>query len=77
METILSSEFKRQMVLLLDGGPHIIEDLHTSGTAQKANLIRAYPSGNLSLPYPLGKARSQMFSASAAIAGWVRPFQRR
>jgi elongation factor P len=39
MQTILSSEFKRQMVLLLDGGPHIIEDLHTSGTAQTRHKL--------------------------------------
>jgi len=39
METILSSEFKRQMVLMLDGGPHVIEDLHTSGTAQTRHKL--------------------------------------
>jgi hypothetical protein len=30
----------------------------------KSNLIRAYPSGNITVPNPLGKARSQMFSVS-------------
>jgi elongation factor P len=39
METILPSEFKRQMVLLLDGAPHVIEDLHTSGTAQTRHKL--------------------------------------
>ncbi|MCX6902092.1 MAG: hypothetical protein NTW03_01165 [Verrucomicrobia bacterium] len=39
METILSSEFKRQMVLMLDNGPHVIEDLHTSGTAQTRHKL--------------------------------------
>src|ERR1700687_440760 len=39
METILPSRFKRQMVLLLDGAPHVIEDLHTSGTAQTRHKL--------------------------------------
>jgi elongation factor P len=39
MQTILSSEFKRQMVLMLDGAPHVIEDLHTSGTAQTRHKL--------------------------------------
>jgi elongation factor P len=39
MQTILPSEFKRQMVLLLDGAPHVIEDLHTSGTAQTRHKL--------------------------------------
>ncbi len=39
MQTILSSEFKRQMVLMLEGGPHVIEDLHTSGTAQTRHKL--------------------------------------
>jgi elongation factor P len=39
METILPSEFKRQMVLLLDGAPHVIEDMHTSGTAQTRHKL--------------------------------------
>jgi len=30
MQTILPSEFKRQMVVMLDGSPHVIEDMHTS-----------------------------------------------
>jgi elongation factor P len=34
MQTILPSEFKRMMVLMLDGVPHVIEEFHTSGTAQ-------------------------------------------
>jgi elongation factor P len=39
MQTILPSEFKRQMVLVLEGSPHIIEDLHTSGTAQTRHRL--------------------------------------
>jgi elongation factor P len=39
MQTILPSEFKRQMVLMLDSGPHVIEDLHTSGTAQTRHKL--------------------------------------
>ena len=39
METILPSEFKRQMVLLLDGTPHVIEEMHTSGTAQTRHKL--------------------------------------
>jgi len=34
MQTVSPSEFKRQMVLLLDGAPHLIEDFHLTGTAQ-------------------------------------------
>jgi elongation factor P len=39
MQTILPSEFKRQMVLMLEGAPHVIEDLHTSGTAQTRHRL--------------------------------------
>ncbi len=39
MQTILPSEFKRHMVLLLDGAPHVIEDMHTSGTAQTRHRL--------------------------------------
>ena len=39
MQTILPFEFKRQMVLVLDGAPHIIEDMHTSGTAQTRHKL--------------------------------------
>jgi len=39
MQTILPSEFKRQMILMLEGGPHVIEDLHTSGTAQTRHKL--------------------------------------
>ena len=39
MQTILPSEFKRQMVLMLDGAPHVIEDMHTSGTAQTRHKL--------------------------------------
>jgi len=34
MQTVLPSEFKRLMVLMLDGTPHVIEDFHITGTAQ-------------------------------------------
>jgi elongation factor P len=39
MQTILPSEFKRQMVLMLDGSPHVVEDMHTSGTAQTRHRL--------------------------------------
>jgi elongation factor P len=39
MQTVLPSEFKRLMVLMLDGAPHVIEDLHTSGTAQTRHKL--------------------------------------
>jgi elongation factor P len=39
MQTVLPSEFKRTMVLLLEGVPYVIEDLHTSGTAQSRHKI--------------------------------------
>ncbi len=39
MQTILPTEFKRQMVLMLEGSPHVIEDLHTSGTAQTRHRL--------------------------------------
>ncbi len=39
METVLPSEFKRMMVLMLEGAPYIIEDLHQSGTAQTKHKL--------------------------------------
>ena len=39
MQTILPSEFKRQMVLMVEGSPHVIEDMHTSGTAQTRHKL--------------------------------------
>jgi len=39
MQTVLPSEFKRMMVLLLDGAPYVIEELHTSGTAQTRHKL--------------------------------------
>lgn len=39
MQTVLPSEFKRLMVLLLDGAPHIVEEFHTSGTAQTRHKL--------------------------------------
>jgi elongation factor P len=39
MQTILPSEFKRQMVLMVDGSPHVVEDMHTSGTAQTRHRL--------------------------------------
>lgn len=34
MHTVLPSEFKRGMVIMVDGAPQIIEDFHVTGTAQ-------------------------------------------
>ena len=39
METVLPSEFKRMMVLILDGAPYIIEEFHQSGTAQTKHKL--------------------------------------
>ncbi len=39
MQTVLPAEFKRMMVLILDGSPHVIEDMHTSGTAQTRHKL--------------------------------------
>ena len=39
MQTVLPSEFKRMMVLMLEGGPHVIEELHVSGTAQTRHKL--------------------------------------
>ena len=33
-QTVLPSEFKRGMVLMLDGAPQMLEEFHVSGTAQ-------------------------------------------
>jgi elongation factor P len=39
MQTVLPSEFKRFMVLMLEGAPHVIEELHISGTAQTRHKL--------------------------------------
>lgn len=39
MQTVLPSEFKRMMVLMLEGAPYVIEDSHTSGTAQTRHKL--------------------------------------
>jgi len=39
MQTVLPSEFKRGMVLLLEGAPQVIEDFHVSGTAQTRHKL--------------------------------------
>src|SRR5262245_50255155 len=41
MQTILPSDFKRSMVLILEGVPHVIEDLHVTGTAQTRHKLHA------------------------------------
>jgi elongation factor P len=41
MQTVLPSEFKRLMVLLLDGAPHVLEEFHVSGTAQTRHKLHA------------------------------------
>jgi elongation factor P len=41
METVLPSEFKRMMVLMLAGTPHVIEEFHTSGAAQTRPKLHA------------------------------------
>jgi elongation factor P len=39
MQTVLPSEFKRMMVLMLEGSPHVIEEFHVSGTAQTKHKL--------------------------------------
>jgi elongation factor P len=39
MQTILPSEFKRLMVLMVDGSPHVVDDMQTSGTAQTRHRL--------------------------------------
>jgi len=39
MQTVLPTEFKRMMVLMLDGSPYVIEEFHVSGTAQTKHKL--------------------------------------
>lgn len=39
MQTALPSEFKKGMVIILDGAPQIIEDFHVTGTAQTRHKL--------------------------------------
>lgn len=39
MQTVLPFEFKRLMVLMLEGTPHVIEELHITGTAQTRHKL--------------------------------------
>lgn len=39
MQTVLPSEFKKGMVLMLDGAPHVIEDSRVTGTAQTKHKL--------------------------------------
>jgi elongation factor P len=39
MQTVLPSEFKKLMVLMLDSGPHVVEEFHVSGTAQTRHKL--------------------------------------
>jgi elongation factor P len=52
MQTILPSEFKRGMVLLLDGAPQVLEEFHVTGTAQTRHKLhcrlRQLKTGRLS-----------------------------
>jgi elongation factor P len=41
MQTVLTSEFKRGLVLLLDGEPQMLEEFHVSGTAQTRHKLHA------------------------------------
>ncbi len=41
MQTVLPTEFKRAMVLMLDNAPHVLEDFHASGTAQTRHKLHA------------------------------------
>jgi len=39
MQTALPSEFRKGMVLMLDGVPQVIEDIHVTGTAQTKHKL--------------------------------------
>ncbi len=39
MQTVLPSEFKRMLVLMLEGGPHVIKEFHLSVTAQTRHKL--------------------------------------
>jgi elongation factor P len=39
MQTVLPSEIKRGMVLMLEGAPQIVEDFHVAGTAQTKHKL--------------------------------------
>jgi elongation factor P len=41
MQTVLTSEFKRGMILLLDSAPQMLEEFHVSGTAQTRHKLHA------------------------------------
>ncbi len=52
MQTVLPSEFKRGMVLVVDGTPQVLEEFHVTGTAQTRHKLhtrlRNLKSGRLS-----------------------------
>jgi elongation factor P len=39
MQTVLPSELKHAMVVLVDGAPHVVEEFHLSGTAQTKHKL--------------------------------------
>jgi len=39
MQTVLPSEFKRGLVLMLEGAPQLLEEFHVSGTAQTKHKL--------------------------------------
>jgi len=41
MHTVLPAEFKRAMVLMLENAPYVLEDFHSSGTAQTRHRLHA------------------------------------
>ncbi len=41
MQTVLTSELKHGMVLMLDGAPHALEEFHITGTAQTRHKLHA------------------------------------
>ncbi|MFH0954447.1 MAG: elongation factor P [Verrucomicrobiota bacterium] len=42
MQTILPAQFRRGLVLMLDGAPHLIESLETTGTAKTKHRLHAH-----------------------------------
>ena len=71
MQTILPSEFKRQMVLMLDGSPHVVEDMHTSGTAQTRHRLHTRLRH-----LTTGRVIDRVFAENERVLGGLRLLQR-
>jgi len=73
MQTVLPSEFKRGMVLMLAGVPQVVEEFHISGTAQ--TKPKAVPTllGSLLFSTLTWKSWSRSSSPPAKKFAWTQP----